>query len=112
MALNTLVQKGVPVDLTKRGAGGSGLGLAPFDTYRLRGDIKRRNSSNSNSNSSSSSSSKDVIGEFMFDAEMGHWRYSRLRPDKEYPNYMPVVMNVLMEQAEDVSIEVYNHCRN
>ncbi len=41
----------------------------------------------------------------MFDPDMGHWRYSRLRPDKDKPNFMPNVMNVLMEQAEDISVE-------
>ncbi len=41
----------------------------------------------------------------MFDPDMGHWRYSRLRPDKDYPNLINNVINVLMEQAEDISVQ-------
>ena len=46
-----------------------------------------------------------IVAEFVFDPDSGQWKYCRLRKDKLNCNYINVVMSVLMEQAENVSIE-------
>jgi hypothetical protein len=40
-----------------------------------------------------------------FCPKVGLWSYFQLRKDKDAPNFINTVMSILMEQAEDISIE-------
>lgn len=101
IALNSIAKEGnsqVLVDVTRRGS--TSVGLAKYDSFRLRGDIRQWNPPMSN----------PIIAEFIYDTDFGQWRYCKLRKDKNRPNYISVVMNVLMEQAENVTIEELETC--
>ena len=77
------------VNCSKRGK--QYIGLAKFDTYRLLADYEDHG--------------KKTIAEVSYDTSVGSWVYSHLRKDKVDPNFIDVVMSVLVEQAESISIE-------
>lgn len=84
------------IDCTKRG--GSHVGLSLFDSFRLLADI------NDTSFGVPQTSGPSIV-EVMYDVDLGHWKYMRLRRDKTKPNFIDTVMSVFIEQAEDISIE-------
>ena len=90
------MQDRVYIDCSKRGK--EYVGLEKFGTYRLLADYEdhlRAGSGHSNR----------CIAEVSYDVNVGTWVYSHLRKDKMEPNFIDVVMGVLVEQAEEISIE-------
>ena len=86
------IQDRVYIDCSKRGK--EYIGLEKFGTYRLLADYEDH-----------LNSGRKCIAEVSYDTNVGTWVYSHLRKDKTEPNFIDVVMGVLVEQAEEISIE-------
>ena len=80
------------IDCSKRGR--EYIGLEKFGTYRLLADYEDRQRAGNG-----------CIAEVSYNTSVGTWVYSHLRKDKVEPNFIDVVMGVLVEQAEEISIE-------
>ena len=46
-----------------------------------------------------------VIAEMGFDTHTGYWRYHKLRPDKDKPNYISIALDTMESIAENINLE-------
>lgn len=67
--------------------------LAPQEFERLKADINHSLRPNL------------VIAEMGFDNKTGLWRYHKLRPDKDKPNYISIAMDTMESIAENVTLD-------
>jgi hypothetical protein len=85
--LTCMGPQGESIDCSKRTL------FEAFDRMRVLGDIRDSGPNNSR------------IVEVTYNPALGKWRYLHSRPDKAQPNSVYIVMAVLMEQAEGISLE-------
>ena len=75
-----------------------------FDKFRLLCDYYELHM-----NVQSGTHSKPFIIEVCYDTQVGLWKYMKYRKDKDEPNYIDTVLGVLMERAENVTLEELQH---
>ena len=96
---------GVQIDISKRGSNalnGEGPTLfGNFDKYRLLCEYYTNHVNLFNGNLNK----HPFIAEVSFDTEVGLWKYIKYRSDKDEPNYIDTVLGVLLEQAENISLD-------
>lgn len=71
--------------------------LLPQDFERLQADIRH------------SLRPSLVIAEMGFDAHHGLWRYHKLRPDKDKPNYISIALDTMESIAENINLDELSH---
>lgn len=81
------------IDCNRRGS--TVMGLGRFDSMRLRADMDAMRTGTSGS----------PIVEVAYNPRIGRYSYLHLRGDKIAPNNIAVVLGVLAEQAENISVE-------
>jgi mRNA guanylyltransferase len=86
------------VELHIGGNGGSSVfikaaTLPPQDFERLRNDVAMSQRPNL------------VVAEMGFEPKTGQWRYHKLRPDKDRPNYVSIAMDTMESIAENITLD-------
>jgi hypothetical protein len=94
MMLTCVGPQGEPIECSRRTL------FETFDMLRLLGDIRDSGSSGPSTNAAT-----PRIVEVTYNPQVGKWRYLHIRPDKAQANAIFIVMSVLMEQAEGISLE-------
>ena len=97
---------GVLIDISKRNSDNCIFGA--FDKYRLLCDYY-----NNYLNVVTGNTKIPFIVEVSYDTQIGLWKYLKYRSDKDEPNYIDTVIGVMLEQAENISLdEIKNlsHC--
>jgi mRNA guanylyltransferase len=94
MMLTCVGPQGEPIECSRRTL------FETFDMLRLLGDIRDSGSSGPSTNAATAR-----IVEVTYNPQVGKWRYLHIRPDKAQANAIFIVMSVLMEQAEGISLE-------
>jgi hypothetical protein len=85
------------IDISKRGD--YNVSLDKFDTARLLSEMEDMILING------PAKLQGMIAEVIYDVSVGKWIYSKIRKDKNDPNYIDAVLGVFIEQAEAISIE-------
>lgn len=91
------------INISKRGDYNVGLGF--YDSGRLLIEIEELLKRSGGSSVIGGKHLDNIIIEVIYDVQVGKWIYSKIRYDKNEPNYIDSVLGVFIEQAEAISIE-------